>query len=110
MPENVVPRGLPYGEGKEAERQQRQAGLPTSRQGLPDPGPTPPSLDGAPRPKASPVRPSAPRSDDPLMMLNPAVPIATQPTPEQQFQLIAERANNPMMRLLALKLAGKDIR
>lgn len=110
MPENVVPRGLPYGEGQEAERQQRQAGLPTSREGLPSPGPAPVQTGGSPRPKASPVRPSAPQTDDPLMVLNPAVPIATQPTPQEQFQLIAERSNNPMMRLLALKLAGSDIR
>jgi hypothetical protein len=39
------------------------------------------------------------------MMLNPATPVAVAPTPAQQFQTIADRSANPLIRLIAMRLA-----
>lgn len=102
--ENLKPTGLPYGENKRAATAQRAAGLPTSGPTLPTvaPGAAPVALSPS-SPRPSPLRPGPP-SDDPLMALNPATPLAVAPTREQRFQQIAQRSTNPLFRLIAARL------
>lgn len=102
MAENLKPVGLPYGENKRALAAQRQAGLPTATPKPPGAVPNP-TQGATPSPRPSVVRPGPP-SDDPLMMMNPATPLAMAPTREERFAQIAQRATNPMFRLIAARL------
>lgn len=102
MAEELKPTGLPYGENAPAAERQRAAGLPTS-------APTPPAPGAPVAPSGPPPVPAdvqgAPLSDDPLMMLSPSTPLTAPPAPRDQLRAIAERSANPLMRLIAEKLA-----
>lgn len=106
MAEPLKPRGLPYGENAAAADRQREAGLPTS---MPSGDPGTPAMP-EPAPVGQPARvpadvPSGPVSDDPLMVLQPSTPLTAPPTPRQQLQSIAERSANPLLRIIAERLA-----
>ena len=104
MAEPLKPRGLPYGENAPAADRMREAGLSTS-------GPTSaPGPNVAPAAPAEPARvpadrPGAPVSDDPLMVLQPSTPLTAPLGPREQLRAIAERSQNPLMRLIAERLA-----
>jgi hypothetical protein len=105
---SLTPKGLPYGENQAAAGRQRQAGLPMSVGAAAS---SQPAAAAAP-PAPSPIRPGSSHHStaDPLLALNPAAPVAMAPSPSQQFQLIAERSTNPLIRLIALRLADDNPR
>lgn len=102
---SLTPKGLPYGENAAAAERQAAAGLPQSISASSSPVPMA-------QPQRSPVRAgsSQRQTDDPLRVLNPAAPLAMAPTPQQQFTQIAERSANPLMRLIAMRLADDQPR
>ncbi len=102
MAEDLKPRGLPYGENAPAAVRQRQAGLPTESAAAA------PAAQPAVAPMPSPVRQGSPVTDDPLMALNPVAPVAVAPSPRDRFTAIAERSINPMMKVIAMRLAERE--
>lgn len=96
---DLTPKGLPYGENRGAAERQAQAGLPQTIEA--------PAASQVASPRRDPVRAGAStrQTDDPLRVLNPATPVAMAPTPTQQFQMIADRSVNPLIRLIAMRLA-----
>lgn len=105
MAEDLAPRGLPYGENDDALAAQRAAGLSTSSKHA---APARPTLTPAPsgQGRQPAARADAPMSDDPLQVLNPVSPLTVAPTPDQRLEAIVERAANPMMQMIAMRLRG----
>lgn len=102
--DDLIPAGRPYGARQQLESQMEVAGLPTSSEGV-QTGREPLSPADGGRPPAVPAaRPAAPTSDDPLEVLNPAASLFAPPTERDVFAAVAERATNPFMRLIAVRL------
>lgn len=113
--QNLVPKGLPYGERQQAVDSRRRAGLAL------DPSPPPPSAPmpaGAPSPQGQ-ARPTPPRFD-PLLETSPdmfptvgnpqaASPIASplQMTAKDAFANMAARSQSSLMRTVAARLAAQ---
>jgi len=109
MAEDLIPKGDAYGSRQKNVANMRAAGLPTSSEHAAPLSPSATLGNGGAAPaRPRPTRAGAAPTDDPLMALDPGVPIAAPITPAQVFQTIAERSVNPMMKLIAMRLAEDE--
>lgn len=107
MPEDLLPRGLPYGDRQRTIEQMRAAGLPTDSAGV-DPSLTLPGGGGAPGgPGPVAPLPLGGEPDDPLLRRTPRFPHGTPnadipvSSPAQQFVTRAKASPNAFLREIA---------